>query len=204
MFFSSGRRSRIFASFSQPASSVMMAFASELDRRNSSASSPNSANSGNRDHAGAKRRQMRDRQFQRLRQEHRDAVAADEAIGLQHIGEPARHLRDLVERGPRRGAVLVDIDQREAARAVGIAVAARGRDVESRRDVPAEIAVELVVGGGFGEHGMRPSNFSSRRPGERRDPYSAAGVVGKGRQRPACKTITAGGYGSRPSPGRQP
>ena len=40
-----------------------------------------------RDQAGTKRRQMRDRQFQRLRQEHRDAVAAHEPIRLQHIGK---------------------------------------------------------------------------------------------------------------------
>ena len=43
---SSGSRSRIFFSFSQPAASVTMALAPELARRNSSASSPNSANSG--------------------------------------------------------------------------------------------------------------------------------------------------------------
>ena len=89
---------------------------------------------------------MRDRQFQRLRQEHRDAVAAGEPIRLQHIGEAARHLGDLVEGGARGGAVLVDIDQRETAGAVGMAIAARLRHVEARRDIPAEISIELVVG----------------------------------------------------------
>ena len=44
--------------------------------------------------------------------------------------------------------------------------------------------------------------LNTRRPGERRGPYAAADVVGKGRSRPACKRISAGGYGSRPSPGR--
>ena len=34
-----------------------------------------------------------------------------------------------------------------------MAVAARGRDVEARGNIPAEIAVEGVVIGGFGEHG---------------------------------------------------
>jgi hypothetical protein len=104
---------------------------------------------------------MRDRQLQRLRQEHRDAVAADKAVGLQHIGETARGLRHLVERGARDGAALVDIDQRQAAGAVGMAVAARGRHVEARGDVPAKIAVEFVVGCGFGEHRPWSSQRSS-------------------------------------------
>src|SRR4051812_29186190 len=34
-------------------------------------------------------------------------------------------------------------------------------------------------------------------PALSRDPYSAAAVVRKGRQRPACKEIAASGYGSR-------
>ena len=40
-----------------------------------------------RHQAGAECREMGDRQFQRLRQKRRDAVAAHQAIGLQHIGE---------------------------------------------------------------------------------------------------------------------
>ena len=96
---------------------------------------------------------MRDRQFKGLRQEHGHAVAAREAVGLQHVGETARHLRDFVERGARDRAILVDIDQRQPASTVRIAVAARGRHVEAIGNVPAEIAVEFVVGGGFGEHG---------------------------------------------------
>ena len=43
-----------------------------------------------RDQAGAERRQMCDRQLHRLREEHADAVAAHETIGLQRIGEAAR------------------------------------------------------------------------------------------------------------------
>ena len=116
----------------------------------------------NRDKTSAKRRQMHDRQFQRLRQEHRDAVAAPEAILPQHIGEPAGHFGHLVERGARRRTVLVDIDQRQPPRTVGMAVAAGGGDIEPRRDVPAEIAVEGVVVGGLGEHGTR---LDHRRPG---------------------------------------
>ena len=46
MCFNSGTRSRIAASFSSPPSSVTIALASESVRRNSSASSPNSVNSG--------------------------------------------------------------------------------------------------------------------------------------------------------------
>ena len=69
----------------------------------------------------------------------------DKPVRLQHIGEAARHVGDLVERGARGAAILVDIDQRQPAAAVGMAVAARGRDVEPRRDVPAEIAVEGFV-----------------------------------------------------------
>ena len=115
-----------------------------------------------RHQAGAERRQMRDRQFQRLRQKRRDPVAARKPVGLQHIGEAARQRAHLVERGARRAAVLVDIDQRQPAGAVGMAVAARGRDVEARRDVPAEVAVEFGVVGGFGEHDAR---LDDRRPG---------------------------------------
>ncbi len=107
----------------------------------------------NRDHAGTECRDMRDRQFQRLRQEHRDAVALHETVGLEHVGKAPRHLRDLVERGARGGAVLVDIDQRQPARSVRVPIAARVRHVEASRNVPAEIAVEIVIGGGFGEHG---------------------------------------------------
>ena len=100
-FFSSGSRSRIFASFSQPAlvgddglgvgirqAEFQRVLAEQREQRH-------------RDHAGTKRRQMRDRQFQRLRQEHRDAVAAHKAVGLQHIGKTARQLAHLVERGAR-------------------------------------------------------------------------------------------------------
>ncbi len=46
-----------------PPASVTMALAPESRRRNSSASSPNSVNSGTETKPGAKRRQMRDRQF---------------------------------------------------------------------------------------------------------------------------------------------
>ena len=98
-----------------------------------------------RDETGTERGQMRDRQFQRLRQEHRDAIAAHQSVGLQHIGEAAAVAAQLVERRPLRRAVLVDIDQCEAAGTVGIAVAAGLRDVEPRRDVPAEIAIEFFV-----------------------------------------------------------
>ncbi len=70
-------------------------------------------------------------------------------------------LRDLVERGARGRTVLIDIDQRQPAGAVRMTIAARGRHVETRGDVPAEVAIELVVGGGFGEHGGRPSRRSS-------------------------------------------
>ena len=109
----------------------------------------------NRDQRRAERGEVRDRQFQRLRQEHRDAVAAHQAVGGQHIGEAARGVRDLVERGARGTAILIDIDQRETAAAVGMTVAARGRHVEARRDIPAEIAAELVVGSGLLEHSAR-------------------------------------------------
>jgi hypothetical protein len=46
MLCKSGSRSRIFASFSQPVSSVTTTLVAEFNSRNSSASSPNSANSG--------------------------------------------------------------------------------------------------------------------------------------------------------------
>ena len=89
---------------------------------------------------------MGDRQFEGLRQEHRDAVAARKTIGFQDVGKTARLLGDFVERGARGRAVLVDIDQRQPLGAIRVTVAARGRHVEARRDIPAEVAVELVVG----------------------------------------------------------
>ena len=89
---------------------------------------------------------MGDRQFEGLRQEHRHAVAARKAVGFQDVGKTARLLGNLVERGARGRAVLVDIDQRQPPGAIRVTVAARGRHVEARRDIPAEVAVELVVG----------------------------------------------------------
>jgi hypothetical protein len=89
-----------------------------------------------------------------LRQEHRDAVAAHEAIGLQHIGKAFGKIADLVERQPPRAAVLIDINQRELAGAIGMAIARNRGDVELRRNVPAEVAIELVVVVGFGELGV--------------------------------------------------
>ena len=106
-----------------------------------------------RDHAGAERRHMHDRQFQRLRQEHGDAIAAHQAVGLQHVGEAPGEIAKLVERGARGAAVFIDIDQRQPRAAIGVAVAARGCDIEARRNLPAEAAIEVVVIGGFGEHG---------------------------------------------------
>ncbi len=44
-----------------------------------------------RHQAGAECGKVSDRQLQRLRQKRRDAVAANEPIGLQHIGKRARH-----------------------------------------------------------------------------------------------------------------
>jgi len=84
---------------------------------------------------------VRDRQFQRLRQKHCDAVAARKTIRLQHIGEAAGHRAQFIERGALRAAILVDIDQRRAATAIGMTVAACGGHVEPRRDVPAEVAI---------------------------------------------------------------
>src|SRR5262245_50616905 len=104
---------------------------------------------------------MRDRQFQRLRQKHRDAVTARKSVRSQHIGKASRGVCDLVETRARRGAVLIDVDQRKPARTISVTVAAGGREIEARRDVPAEIAGELVVGGGFGEHGLKLSRLPS-------------------------------------------
>jgi hypothetical protein len=103
---------------------------------------------------------MRDRQLQRLRQKHRDAVAARKPVGLQHIGKRTRQRPHFVKRGALRAALLVDIDQRQPARAVGMAIAAGGRDVEPRRHVPAEVAIEFCVVGGLDEHCGCLQNFS--------------------------------------------
>ena len=82
-------------------------------------------------------------------------MTADQSVGLQHVGEAARQRLHFVERGALRGAVLIDKDQRRLACAVGMAVAAGGGNVEPRRDVPAEVAVEFGVVAGFGEHFVR-------------------------------------------------
>ncbi len=120
-----------------------------------------------RDEARTERREMRHRQFQRLRQKHADAIAALQAVRLQHVGEAAREIAQLVEAGVGDAAVRVEIDQRQFSRAIGMAVAGGGRDVEARRHLPAEIAIEFVVVGGLGEHG-RAFFFTSPRslPGE--------------------------------------
>jgi hypothetical protein len=54
-----------------------------------------------------------------------------------------------------------------------MAVAAGGRDVESIGDMPAEIAVEFCVVGGFGEHCVR---LNDRSPGI--NPYVFSGPAG--------------------------
>ena len=163
MFFRSGRRSRIFASFSQPASSVTMALAPEFDRRNSSASSPNSANSGietmpERNAARCAIGNSSDCDRNTATRSPRTRPSAFSTLAKRRESSATSSNEVRVVR-----AVLVDIDQRQPAGAVGMAVAARGRDVEARRDVPAEIAVEFVVGGGFGEHAdWRPWSSQDR------------------------------------------
>src|ERR1700752_5196234 len=100
---------------------------------------------------------MRNRQFKGLRQEDRNAIAARKSLRRQHIGKAARMVGDLIETRARRGAVLVDVDQRKPARAVRVTVATGGRKIEARWNLPAEVAVELVVGCCFGEHRNPPS-----------------------------------------------
>src|SRR6516164_2596624 len=104
---------------------------------------------------------MRDRQFKGLRQEHADAVAAHKSVALQHIGETAGIVCNLVKRRARRGAALIDIDQCEPFVSIGMAVAAGCSNVEARWDIPAEVAVELVIIGSFGEHGVSLNLTSS-------------------------------------------
>src|SRR6202022_3044933 len=60
-----------------------------------------------------------------------------------------------------------------------MAIAAGGSDIEPRRDVPAEAAVELVVVGGFGEH-ERSSFFTSPRIAGRGRILSVARIRGEG------------------------
>ena len=155
MFFRSGKRSRIFASFSQPVSSVTMALAPEFDSRNSSASSPNSANSGidTRPERNAARCAIGnssdcDRNTATRSPRTRPSCFSTLAKRRENSLTSSNEVRVAC-------AVLVDIDQRQPSAAVGMAVAAHGGDVEPRRDVPAEVAVEGFVVGGFGEHERR-------------------------------------------------
>src|SRR5258708_1092185 len=66
----------------------------------------------------------------------------------------------------------------------------------------------LTIGGGTnlkasGSSGRENANLYPRRPGKGGDQTPGALFAKKGRQRPPRKTTSAGGYGSRPSPGRR-
>ncbi len=109
-----------------------------------------------------KRGKVHNRQFYGLRQEHRDTVATDEAIVLQHIGETTRGIGKRIEAEILGRLALIDQDHRQPVAAIGVAVAGDGRDIEMPHRRPAEIAIERLVITGFDEQGTSlPDRFLS-------------------------------------------
>ena len=94
-------------------------------------------------------REMRDRRLEALRQDDGDPVARTDAVPRERAGETTRAGGEFAE-GQRRGGRLAAIlDQADPVRVLACPPVGAGLgDVEARRKVPAEAAIEVVVGGG--------------------------------------------------------
>ena len=96
------------------------------------------------------------RDLGRLRQQDRDAVAAFDAVRRQRIGETVRCLAQPAVAHVLRAAVLRHGDERKLARiALRPAVADLDADVELRRHLPAELAVQFVVAAALRQHAAK-------------------------------------------------
>ena len=180
----SGSRSRISATFGQFVGVGDQRGAPESARRYSSASGPNSTNSGTAISADAVGGEVRDRGLGRLRQEDRHPVARREAACRRARWRAASRRRGPREGHPVTAAGLVLVDQREASGSLGrVAVDGVGGDVVAGRDVPAGVAPELVVG----RHA--PSRAPVRRAASPR--LSRSGRAPPGRARRRCPDRSA-------------
>ena len=82
----------------------------------------------------------------RLRQQDGDPVAGPDAVGGERVGEFVRRIAQPAVADIVGLAVRADSDDRElAGLAIGPAIAYLDADVEFRRNLPAESAVNLVV-----------------------------------------------------------
>ena len=103
-------------------------------------------------------RDMPDRRLRRLRQQHRDAIAARHAVRRKRVGEPVRHLAQPAEADVLGLAVGADVEDREPAGInVGPLVADIDADVVARKLRPAKFAVQLVVVADVRKHEKVPA-----------------------------------------------
>ena len=94
------------------------------------------------------------RDLRRLRQQDRDAVAARNAVGGEHIGEPVRGLAQRAIGHLVDAAVGAHVEDGNAARfGLRPAVADVDADIVARRHLPAERTVERIVVARSGKHG---------------------------------------------------
>ena len=99
-------------------------------------------------------RDVPDRRLRRLRQQHRDAIAARNAVRRQRVGEPVGLLAQPAEADLFGPAVGADVEDREPVRiGLGPLVADIDADVVARKLRPAEFAVQLVVVADVRQHG---------------------------------------------------
>jgi len=111
---------------------------------------------------------VRDDGLAPLRQDQRDPVAAAHAEAGQHVGQPVGLALQVPEGVRGRGARLVFPVQREPRAIRGPAAAARVRDVEIGRHVPAPAGVDLSVA--VGRHGLT-TPIKCRPPGRCAAPF---------------------------------
>ena len=119
----------------------------ESRSRYSSASGPNSTNSGHGDQARPVRGEVGDGGLVALREEDRHAVAGPQALRREHVGEPVRELART--RRTSSAAPRPPRPRRSAPCApgwpVGVAAERRRPDVEPGRDAPPELGAERLV-----------------------------------------------------------
>ena len=100
-----------------------------------------------RDRAELVDRDMGGGDFRRLRQHDGDAVAARNAVRAQHVGEPVRHLAQGAVADGVLAAVGAHMQDGEPAGLLRRpAVADIDADIVTRRHLPAELAIDVVVG----------------------------------------------------------
>ncbi len=113
------------------------------------ASGPNSTNSGTAMSARAVDGQVGDRRLGDLREQDRDAIAGPQAVRGEHVRQPVRRVPELGEAHPPDASRLVLDDQCRSrpGRAAAWRSTVSDGDVVPGRDLPSEIASELLPGG---------------------------------------------------------